>query len=167
MGRSNKILGKAPVRAFGSWVLASYVAGVLISMGFGAYMLLAEPANAEAGLVAITMSPLYGLFVGVFVIALTALPMLVLTSLVRRLGLRRPRADLCAGALMGAGLVQMFGLPIIWGANGTPPWLAGRALTASFAAAGAISGWVYWRVAGRPGRIEDPAGEALNAHVFD
>lgn len=167
MGMIKRATGRAPWRAFLAWLLACYVAGILVSAGFGLFAIMATGDASEAAVSAVLTSPLLGAFIGLWVVVLTALPMLVLTSLVRSVKAGRPWADILVGGLMGAALVQIFAGAMMFGGGDAQTRAAGLALTAGFALAGAISGWVYWRVAGRP-RPHDPLPQKIvQDHVFD
>ncbi|RKQ95305.1 hypothetical protein [Maricaulis maris] len=92
--------------------------------------------------------------------------MLVLTSLVRCVKAGRPWADVLVGGLMGAALVQIFAGAMMFGAGEAEMRSTGLVLTAGFSLAGAISGWVYWQIAGRP-RPHNPLPQKIvQAHVF-
>lgn len=167
MGAFKRAVGKAPWRAFAAWFLACYVAGMLLSAGFGIATMITDVEVSEIGVTAIIAAPLFGAYLGLFVALLTALPMLVLTSLIRGVRAGRPWADILVGGLMGAVLVQVFAGGTMFSLGQAPMRGVDLALTLGFALAGAISGWVYWHVAGRP-RPHDPLPQKIvQDHVFD
>lgn len=75
---------------------------------------------------------------------LTSVPLPLLVWLARINRWRRGQADVALGGLLGAGLVQLFGLPVLDGP-------AGWAMTALAGIAGLMGGLVYWLTAGMPG----------------
>lgn len=167
MSDQNSFLGNAHRRAFGAWLLACYVAGVLMTLGFGVLSLLEQGGGIATLWRAFAMAPFGGFYLGMFVIMLTALPMPILTGLVRWQRWPRPLSDLVVGAVMGGGLIQVLGAPLVW-SRASGEWrMEGLLLTGMLALCGAVSGWVYWRVAGRPGRVVNAARQAIKRHVFD
>lgn len=74
---------------------------------------------------------------------LTSVPMPLLVMLERALKCRRGLTDAVIGAGLAAGFAQLFGAPVMAGAEG-------QGLTAITALCGAMGGLTYWLAAGRP-----------------
>lgn len=74
---------------------------------------------------------------------LTSVPMPLLVMLERALKCRRGLTDAVIGAGLAAGFTQLFGAPVLAGAEG-------QGLTAMTALCGAMGGLTYWLAAGRP-----------------
>ncbi|WP_304072814.1 hypothetical protein [Maricaulis maris] len=155
--------GADPLRAIGAWMVACYVAGVAVSLEFGLYQGIVVENAVAAGLSAILIAPFLGFLVGLVVAFFTAIPALILTGVIRAIRWPRPFADMIGGGGLGAALiVGMSGMAIARDGS----W-SGWLTVTGFALAGAISGWVYWRVAGRP-RPHDPLPQKIvQDHVFD
>ncbi|MHA6289207.1 hypothetical protein [Maricaulis sp. CAU 1757] len=140
-----------PVLAWlGSGFAAAFVLVILMSLAT-----LADPGPSaeDAAEFFWTMLPATGFF-ALFVLALTALPWLFLVWAMRIFLLPRGAGDLVAGAVMGGGLVQLYGLPLF---RGSPE---GFLLTLVFLLAGAAGGLAYWWGAGRPDRAAARAAQA-------
>lgn len=158
-----RICGADPMEAFGAWLTACYVAGVLISVGFGLYRSLIVDTATVVALAAIPMAPLYGCVVGLVVAVCTAIPALMLTGVIRATRWPRPFADMIGGGGLGAALMVWMGGMQVFRGGDWKDWL----IVAGFALAGAISGLVYWRVAGRPRPREPRSQKIAQNHVFD
>jgi hypothetical protein len=100
----------------------------------------AEPVTADglAAMLAITL--LTGAYVAVF----AAIPVIILVWVFRAIKVRRGWADAITGAILGALLIHLmaFGLS---GLTTLP-----SPLSLLFGASGALAGFVYWVLAGRP-----------------
>jgi len=155
--------GADPLQAIGAWMVACYVAGAAVSLEFGLYQGIVVENALAVGLSTILIAPFLGFLVGFIMAFFTAIPALILTSVIRAIRWPRPLADMIGGAGLGAALiVGISGVATTRGGS----W-SGWLTVAGFALAGAISGWVYWRVAGRP-RPNDPLPQKIvQDHVFD
>ena len=155
--------GADPLQAIGAWMFACYVAGVAVALEFGLYWGFVAGSVFAAGLSAIVIAPVIGFLVGLVVAFLTAIPALILTGVIRATRWPRPFADMIGGGGLGAALIAGLSGVAIARDGSWSGWLT----VAGFALAGAISGWVYWRVAGRP-RLHDPRPQKIvQGHVFD
>ena len=122
----------AALTAYWAVGIGSLVCGETEVLSFLAIMLRALPgALGYAALVAF--------------LTLVPMPLLVLTE--RAAHWRRGASDFITGAIMGALMAQIFGVPALDGPRGL-------ALTGLAALSGGIGGLAYWIAAGRP-RAED------------
>ncbi|WP_323762884.1 hypothetical protein [Maricaulis sp.] len=155
--------GADPLQAIGAWLVACYVAGAAVSLEFGLYQGIVVENALAAGLSAILIAPFLGFLVGFVVAFFTAIPALILTSVIRAIRWPRPLADMIGGAGLGAALiVGISGIAIARDGR----W-SGWLTVAGFALAGAISGWVYWQIAGRPQPHDPLPQKIVQDHVFD
>lgn len=126
-----------------AFLVASIAAAFTITLSFYLTSVFgegAEPITGEglAAMLAITV------LTGAYVAAFAAIPVIILVWIYRLLKVRRGWGDAITGALLGALLIHLmaFGLS---GLTTLP-----SPLSLLFAVAGAVAGFVYWFLAGRP-----------------
>jgi len=127
--------------AIGAWGLAVLASSLCLVVTTMLVSVLETGTLGSDGVAAILVAIPATLYVAMFVAVLTLFPWTVLVWTERLLGLHRGFADVILGAVMGGGLIQIFGMPILRGEI---------ALTAVFATAGAVGGLTYWVFVGRP-----------------
>lgn len=163
-----RVLGRKPWRAIGAWLLTCYLVSVVVIAGFAALAAIdaANNPNLSPDWSTVSMAPWWGLFAGGLTALVSALPVWGLVSLFRVNRWRRPLSETVAGALLSVVMLQVLVGALTFGAaEGPRPFPLWLYLI--FLVLGAAAGWTYWRLAGRPGRPVDPAGEAVKANVFD
>jgi hypothetical protein len=128
-------------RPITAWFVAAIAAAAGVSLLFAGAAVLGNPQPIGPWLNLLGAVLGGTLFLTLFVLLFTALPWPVLVWALRASRVQRGFGDAFAGAVMGGGLIQIFGMPLIYGEVG---------LSAVFAAAGAIGGLTYWLVNGRP-----------------
>jgi uncharacterized protein YcfJ len=132
-----------PGRAVKAWLAGC---GAAALTGYWA-MGVIHIAGPEAGAASLIVEMATGLprmvAFAALAVFLTSVPMPLVVCLERGLHWRRGMSDMLTGAAMAALLAQLFGLPVLGGAQGL-------ALTAFAALSGAMGGLTYWLMAGRP-----------------
>ena len=165
------IVGKKPWRAIGAWLLTCYLVGLVVIGGVNVFVAIEASFDPElpADWLAVTMSPLWSVPAGLVTAAMTALPVWAAVSILRATRWPRPLCEAVLGLILAVLLLQLTDLllsisdPELDGQPvGLPIWVY-----MLFGAVGAAAGWTYWRLAGRPGRVEDPMADAIRARVFD
>jgi hypothetical protein len=129
-------------RPVGAWLAACLASGAAMFGTFGV-MGLAEgvPSAQEVAGFAAAIIP-GTLYIGVFMVVLTALPTLAFAWLMHSQGWKKIYTSALFGGLTGAGVLQLFGFPIRHGAEAIP-------VTMMFFCVGLVGGSVYRLVAGK------------------
>jgi hypothetical protein len=130
------------IRPLLAWGVACVVASfVIVLVAIGATLI---PVRSVTGL-ATKLAEFVRLWsiVSMFTALLTMLPMVGVIFVIDRLQLRRGWSDTILSGLMGALLIQVFGVGFL--ALGTAFFA-----TSLFFFAGAIGGFTYWYLAGQP-----------------
>jgi hypothetical protein len=132
---------EGPGRAIGAWFVAALAAAAILYVVWAGEGVLGAAPSAQNWLGFLSGFIPGTLFMAFFVVLLTAIPWTMLVWAMRLTRVQRGFGDVFAGALMGGGLIQIFGMPLIYGGTG---------LTTIFAIAGAVGGFTYWLIARRP-----------------
>lgn len=165
------IVGQKPWRAIGAWLLTCYLVSVVVIGGLSAILAIGATFQSDisANWRPVTMSPLWGVPTGLVTAAMTALPVWAAVSILRATRWPRPLCEVVFGLILAVLLLQLADIILSFNGSeldGRPVGLPIRVYVC-FGAVGAAAGWCYWRLAGRPGRVEDPMADAIKAHVFD
>ncbi|MCF8880346.1 hypothetical protein L5876_11015 [Hyphobacterium sp. SN044] len=134
------------LRAVGSYLLASLVAGVAFLLIFLVIAQLDSGDHFSLSTNDIAGAVVFIVFASVYVAAFAALPAMAAVLLIRALRWPRGWSDTIAGGLVGGVLAHL----LISGFRPAAP----EPLTVVFAAVGAIGGLTYWLAAGRPAARE-------------
>ncbi|MFT6542642.1 MAG: hypothetical protein ACJAU5_001729 [Maricaulis maris] len=165
------IVGQKPWRAIGAWLLTCYLVSVVVIGGLSAILAIEATflSDISANWRPVTMSPLWGVPAGLVTAAMTALPVWAAVSILRATRWPRPLCEVVLGLILAVLLLQLADIILSFNGSeldgrpvGLPIWVY-----VYFGAVGAAAGWTYWRLAGRPGRVEDTMSDAIGARVFD
>lgn len=143
---SRSSIGLRLLRAVGSYLLASLVAGIAFLVIFLVIAQLDSGGHFSLSTNDIAGAVVFIVFAVVYVACFAALPAMAAVFLIRALRWPRGLSDTIAGAVIGGVLAHL----LISGFRPAAP----EPLTFVFAAVGAIGGLAYWLAAGRPAARE-------------
>jgi len=166
-----EVVGQKPWRAIGAWLLTCYLVGLVVIGGgsvFSAIQASFDP-TFPADWQMVIMSPLWSVPAGFITAAMTALPVWSVVSILRATRWPRPLCEVVLGLILALVLLQLadIALSISDPELDIQPVGLPIGVYVFFGAVGAAAGWCYWRLAGRPGRVDDPMAGAITARGLD